>query len=88
LFPLARYVLSSGGGAIGTGANGLDNRANGFQGYIIAQAAFQYCHAYAFISALGGGPTSAGVSEGYLGLILDNAGLDFRTAQAAEALVH
>jgi len=82
------YVLSSGGGAIGTGANGLDNRANGFQGYIIAQAAFQYCHAYAFISALGGGPTSAGVSEGYLGLILDNAGLDFRTAQAAEALVH
>lgn len=82
------YVLSSGGGAIGAGANGLDNRAAGFQGYIIAQAAFQYCHAYAFISALGGGPTSAGVSEGYLGLILDNAGLDFRTAQAAEALVH
>jgi len=82
------YVLSSGGGAIGNNANGLDNRANGFQGYIIAQAAFQYCHAYAFISALGGGPTSAGVSEGYLGLILDGPGLNFRTVQAAETLVH
>jgi hypothetical protein len=82
------YVLSSGGGAIGNNANGLDNRANGFQGYIIAQAAFQYCHAYAFISALGGGPTSAGVSEGYLGLILDNPGLNFRTVQASESLVH
>jgi len=30
------YVLSSGGGAIGTGANGLDPRGAGFQGYIIA----------------------------------------------------
>jgi len=82
------YVLSSGGGAIGNNANGLDNRGNGFQGYIIAQAAFQYCHAYAFISALGGGPTSAGVSEGYLGLILDGPGLNFRTLQSAETLVH
>jgi hypothetical protein len=82
------YVLSSGGGAIGTSANGLDNRAAGFQGYIIAQAAFQYCHSYAFISALGGGPTSAGVSEGYLGLILDNPGLNYRTPQASESLVH
>jgi hypothetical protein len=81
------YVLSSGGGAIGTGANGLDTRGAGFQGYIIAQAQFQYCHAYAFVSALGGGPTSPGVSEGYLGLILDNGGLS-RTAQQSENLVH
>ncbi len=81
------YVLSSGGGAIGTGANGLDTRAAGFQGYIIAQAQFQYCHAYAFVSALGGGPTSPGVSEGYLGLILDPGGL-IRTVQASENLVH
>jgi hypothetical protein len=81
------YVLSSGGGAIGNNANGLDNRANGFTGYIIAQAGFQYCHAYAFISALGGGPTSSGVSEGYLGLILDKGGLG-RTTQASENLVH
>jgi hypothetical protein len=82
------YVLSSGGGAIGNNANGMDNRASGFQGYVIAQAQFQYCHAYAFVSALNAGPTGQGVSEGYLGLILDNSGLDFRTAQSAEALVH
>jgi len=81
------YVLSSGGGSIGTAANGLDNRANGFEGYIIAQAQFQYCHAYAFISPIGGGPTSSGVSEGYLGLILDLGGL-FRTGQLSENLVH
>jgi hypothetical protein len=70
------YVLSSGGGGIGGpnggSANGLDNRANGFQGYIIAQAQFQYCHAYAFITAIGAGPLSSAVSEGYLGLVLDN----------------
>jgi len=92
------YVLSSGGGSIGAGANGLDNRANGFSGYIIAQAQFQYCHAYAFITAVGAGPLSQAVSEGYLGLILDNgswncnsgakvAGL-CRTGQSAENLVH
>jgi len=81
------YVLSSGGGAIGTGANGLDNRAAGFEGYIITQAGFQYCHAFAFISALGAGPTSAGISEGYLALILDLGGL-FRTPQASENLLH
>jgi len=81
------YVLSSGGGSVGNNANGLDNRANGFQGYIIAQAAFQWCHAYAFVSPLGGGPTSSGVSEGYLGLILDRAGL-VRTLQISENLVH
>jgi len=81
------YVLSSGGGSIGTGANGLDPRGAGFQGYVIAQAQFQYCHAYAFVSALGGGPTSPGVSEGYLGLILDLGGLN-RTPQASENLVH
>jgi len=81
------YVLSSGGGAIGTGANGLDARAAGFEGYIIAQAQFQFCHAFAFVSALGGGPTSPGVSEGYLGLILDPGGL-VRTVQASENLVH
>ena len=70
-----------GGGAIvGGGANGLNNSAAGFQGYIIAQAAFQYCHGYAFISALGGGPTSAGVSEGYLGIVLDKLNPLPRTA--------
>ena len=63
------YVLSTSGGAIGNGPNGLaPNWAAGFQGYIIAQAQFQYCHAYAFITAAGAGPLSAAVSEGYLGL--------------------
>jgi len=81
------YVLSTGGGAIGTGANGLDNRAAGFEGYIIAQAGFQWCHGFAFISPLGGGPTSSGVSEGYLGLILDMGVLN-RTGQAAEIRAH
>jgi hypothetical protein len=81
------YVVSSGGGSIGTSANGLDNRGAGFQGYIIAQSAFQWCHAYAFIGALGQGPGTPGVSEGYLGLVLDLGGLH-RTGQASENLVH
>jgi hypothetical protein len=68
------YVLSSAGGAIGSGGNGLAvNGVPGFSGYIIAQAQFQYCHAYAFITAVGAGPLSQAVSEGYLGLVLDNS---------------
>jgi len=87
------YVLSNGGGAIGTGPNGLDNRAAGFQGYIIAQASFQYCHAYAFINAAGSLATSAGVSEGYLGIVLDtpwNSGFIAlpRTLQVGENDAH
>jgi len=81
------YVVSSGGGAIGNGPNGLDNRAAGFAGYVIAQAQFQWCHAFAFIGALGGGPLTTGISEGYLGLILDPGGLA-RTTQTSENLVH
>jgi len=95
------YVLSSGGGSIGAGPNGLNNSANGFTGYIIAQAQFQYCHAYAFITAIGAGPLTQAVSEGYLGLILDNSSWNCfsnaigagvsglcRTNQSAENLVH
>jgi len=56
---------------------GLDNRAAGFTGYMIAQAQFQYCHAFAFIGGLGGGPavnsSTNGLSEGYLALVLDAA---------------
>jgi hypothetical protein len=56
---------------------GLDNRGAGFTGYVIAQAQFQYCHGFAFIGGLGGGPavnnSTNGLSEGYLGLILDAA---------------
>jgi hypothetical protein len=64
---------------------GLDNRGAGFTGYLIAQAQFQYCHAFAFISPLGGGPTSPGVSDGYLALVLD-AGTFLRGASQGEVL--
>jgi len=81
---LLTYVLST-----GNSAQGLDNRGAGFQGYIIAQAQFQYCHAYAFITSQGGLPTSAGVSEGYLGIVLDNGnGVLPRTLQASENDAH
>jgi hypothetical protein len=76
------YVLSS-----GSTDWGLDNRAAGLIGYIIAQSQFQYCHAYAFISALGAGPTTSGTSEGYLGIILDGNFLN-RTNNAAEVRAH
>jgi hypothetical protein len=81
------YDVFSGGGAIGAGANGLNASAAGFQGYIIAQASFQYCHGYAFVSALGIGPTGNGVSEGYLGIVLDTQGLP-RTVQIGEQKSH
>ncbi|HLX44532.1 MAG TPA: hypothetical protein VKR43_13900 [Bryobacteraceae bacterium] len=82
------YVVSTGGGAIGTGPNGLNNTAAGFEGYIIAQTGFQYCHGFAFISALGAGPTSPGVSEGYLAIVLDKSPVLPRTLQAAENDAH
>jgi hypothetical protein len=54
---------------------GLDNRGAGFTGYMIVQTQFQYCHAFAFIGGLGGGPavnsSTNGLSEGYLALVLD-----------------
>jgi len=39
----------------------------GFQGYMIAQANFQYCHAFAFISDVG----ALRLAEGYLAIQLD-----------------
>jgi len=82
------YVASS-----GSTDWGLDNRAAGFIGYVIAQAQFQYCHAFAYISALGAGPLTPGTSEGYLGLLLDNNAITRdgsinRTNQRGENLVH
>jgi hypothetical protein len=75
------YVLSS-----GSSQWGLDNRAASFTGYVIAQAQFQYCHAFAFIGALGAGPTSPGLSEGYLALILSSSSGLYRVLQPAENL--
>jgi hypothetical protein len=76
------YVLST-----GSTQYGLDGRASGLTGYIIAQSQFQYCHAYAFISAQGAGPTTPGTSEGYLGIILDHDGLP-RTISVGENKAH
>jgi len=71
----------SGGGNYGVQAT------PGFQGYIIAQAAFQYCHAYAFITAQGSLPTSAGANTGYIALEMDSA-LPSRTNNSSEVLGH
>jgi hypothetical protein len=70
------YVLSQ-----GSAQWGLDNRAAGFTGYLIAQAQFQYCHAFAYISAQGAGPLTPGMSVGYTALVLDKGDELRRTAQ-------
>ncbi len=75
------YTLSQGNTAFG-----LDNRGANFTGYLITQAQFQYCHGFAFISALGAGPTNAGISEGYLALVLDAWGLPVRGTILGESL--
>lgn len=63
--------------------------APGFTGYVIAQASFQYCHAFAYISPQGAFPLTNGMSVGYLALNLDgNSLLNGRTNQAAEGLLH
>jgi hypothetical protein len=51
----------------------------GFEGYIIAQADFQYCHGFAFISDVG----AQKLAEGYLAISLDLALLN-RTGNAGE----
>jgi hypothetical protein len=54
------FLLSSGGNF------GITATPN-FQGYMIAQAAFQFCHGFAFISDLG----AQKLAEGYLAISLD-----------------
>jgi hypothetical protein len=71
----------------GGGNYGIGGISSGFAGYIIAQAQFQYCHAYAYISSFGALPSSPGTSEGYLGIVLDKSGLN-RTGQAGEVQGH
>ncbi len=71
----------------GGGTNGIDNRAAGFEGYIIAQAEFQYCHAVAYISAFGASATTPGANQMYVALILDRPGL-YRTGITGESLGH
>ncbi len=69
------WLLSSGGGGIAA--------TPGFQGYVIAQCAFQYAHGFAFISDLG----SQRLAEGYLALVMDGA-ITTRTGTASEVLSH
>ena len=71
----------SGGGNYGVAAT------PGFQGYIIAQAQFQFCHAYAFLTAQGSLPTTAGANTGYVALEMDTA-LPSRTNNSSEVLGH
>jgi hypothetical protein len=66
----------------GGGTHGI-TATPGFQGYIIAQAQFQYCHGFAYLSAFGQ-PYSG---EGYLGIVLDLPLLN-RTGQAGEVQAH
>ncbi len=71
----------------GGGNYGIGPVSNGFSGYVIAQAEFQFCHGYAYISSFGALPTSPGTSEGYLGIVLDAGGLE-RTGQIGENKAH
>jgi hypothetical protein len=62
------FTLSSGGGVPGGGAPTVVVPSTpGFEGYIIAQANFQYCHGFAFISDVG----AQKLAEGYLAISLD-----------------
>jgi hypothetical protein len=81
---LLTFTLSS-----GNSAQGITNAAAGFDGYIIAQAQFQYCHGYAFITSMGATATAPATS--YLGIVLDNGNLNGwlpRTLQSAENDAH
>ena len=69
------YLLSSGGvinGATPAGAVLLP--ATGFTGYVIAQAGFQFCHGFAFISKQGAGFQADNMAMGYVANVLDNPG--------------
>ena len=69
----------------GGGTNGI-TATPGFQGYIIATAKFQFCHAFAFISDLG----AQKLAEGYLAIQLDNTGPGVlnRTLITGESMAH
>jgi hypothetical protein len=57
--------------AAGNSGYGIAPRP-GFTGYMVAQTAFQYCHAFAYISAQGAAPADNGMSVGYVALQLDS----------------
>jgi hypothetical protein len=86
----AIWSLYNGGGVknYGEALGGMDIAATqGFEGYVIAQCAFQYAHGYAFVSDLG----ASKVAQGYVALILDEDMFGFhgnssRTGSKSETL--
>jgi hypothetical protein len=64
---------------LSTGGNFGVPATPGFEGYIIAEAQFQYCHGFAFISDVG----AQKLAEGYLAIQLDVPGLN-RTLNTGE----
>jgi large repetitive protein len=56
-----------------TYANDVSTLAPAFQGYMIAQCAFQYAHGFAFITDVG----ARNLAMGYLALIIPDPSLDF-----------
>jgi hypothetical protein len=82
------YVLSGGGyiapNAPGTLGPQVLLGAPAFQGYIIAQAGFQYCHGFAFISKQGAGFQADNMAMGYLAIVLDKPNTLPRTFSIGE----
>lgn len=66
-------------------ANLVSNLAPGFQGYAIAQCAFQFAHGFAFITDGFGGP-GKGLSQGYLALIINDTNQIKRSAGTGPAV--
>jgi len=82
------YVLSGGGyiapNAPGTLGPQVLLGAPAFQGYIIAQSGFQYCHGFAFISKQGAGFQADNLAMGYLAIVLDKPNTLPRTFSIGE----
>jgi len=64
----ATFIASS-----GNPAYGLNPGPSGFTGYVTVTSNFQYCHGFAYISAIGAGPTTPGMSTSYTGLVMSSA---------------
>jgi hypothetical protein len=75
--------------AVSQGSSRWGLRATpGFSGYVIAQANFQYCHAFAYIGPQGAPVLTSGQSVGYVALQMDGGPSVFRTTTPSEALGH
>ena len=69
---LLTYSLFFGGAIVGGPTGSAATPAPQFTGYIIAQARFQYCHGFAYISEQGVGFNNPNnTSMGYLAIVLD-----------------